>query len=378
MKRQRESAWLPKSVIALRHYSFDTFRRDLVAGITVGLVALPLAMAFAIASGMSPQQGIYCAVVTGFIISALGGSMVQIGGPTGAFVVVVSGIVTTYGVGGLYVCTLMAGVMMIIMGLTGTGTAVKFIPRPIVIGFTNGIALLIASTQIRDFLGVTMPSNPSEFLDRLLMIGQHLHTISIPSVTLAIASLATILLINRYVKVVPGTIVALVGGTAVAWIFGLPVETIGSRFGGVPSGLPALHVPEMQPALLLKLISPAVTIAILGAIESLMSAVVADRMTGDRHNPNVELIAQGVANVVSPMFGGLPATGAIARTATNVRSGAKTPISGIIHAITLVVILLVGAPLAAHIPLAVLAAILMIVAANMGEWGEILPLLRQT
>lgn len=378
MTRVRESLWLPKSVIALRHYSLDTFRRDLVAGITVGLVALPLAMAFAIASGMSPQQGIYCAVVTGFIISALGGSMVQIGGPTGAFVVVVSGIVTQYGVSGLYVCTLMAGVMLIIMGLTGTGSAVKFIPRPIVIGFTNGIALLIASTQIRDFLGVQMPANPSGFLDRLLMIAHYLPTISIPAVSLAVGSLTTILLVNRYIKVVPGTVVALLIGTLAAYLFHLPVDTIGSRFGGVPSGLPALHVPAMQPSLILKLISPAVTIAMLGAIESLMSAVVADRMTGDRHNPNVELIAQGIANVVSPMFGGLPATGAIARTATNVRSGGRTPVSGIIHAVTLVVILLVGAPLAAKIPLAVLAAILMIVAANMGEWAEIIPLLRQT
>lgn len=378
MKRKRESPWLPKSVIALRHYSLDIFRRDLIAGITVGLVALPLAMAFAIASGLSPQQGIYCAVVTGFIISALGGSMVQIGGPTGAFVVVISGIVTTYGVGGLYVCTLMAGVMLIIMGLTGTGTAVKFIPRPIVIGFTNGIALLIASTQIRDFLGVTMPVNPSGLVDRLVMIGQHIGTVSPPAVALAATSLATIILVNRYVKGVPGTVVALVLGTAAAWMFHLPVETIGSRFGGVPSGLPELHIPAMQPSLILKLISPAVTVAMLGAIESLMSAVVADRMTGDRHNPNVELIAQGVANVISPMFGGLPATGAIARTATNVKSGGRTPVSGIIHALTLVVILLVGAPLAAHIPLAVLAAILMIVAANMGEWAEILPLMRQT
>ncbi len=378
MTRKRDSPWLPKSVIALRHYSSDTFRRDLVAGITVGLVALPLAMAFAIASGLSPQQGIYCAVVTGFVISALGGSMVQIGGPTGAFVVVISGIVAQYGIGGLYVCTLMAGVMLIVMGLTGTGSAVRFIPRPIVIGFTNGIALLIASTQIRDFLGVQMPSNPSAFLDRLVMIGHYLPTVSIPAVTLAAASLATILIVNRYVKVVPGTVVALVFGTLAAYLLHLPVDTIGSRFGGVPSGLPHISIPPMEPGLLLKLISPAVTVAMLGAIESLMSAVVADRMTGDRHNPNVELIAQGIANVISPMFGGLPATGAIARTATNVRSGGRTPIAGIIHAVTLVVILLVGAPLAAKIPLAVLAAILMIVAANMGEWAEIRPLLRQS
>ena len=246
------------------------------------------------------------------------------------------------------------------------------------IGFTNGIALLIASTQVRDFLGVTMPGNPGALIDRMTMIGQHIGTTSPVALALAVGSLGTIILVNKYLKGVPGTIVALVAGTAIAWGFGLPVETIGSRFGGVPSGLPHMQIPEMQPALLLKLLSPAVTVAMLGAIESLMSAVVADRMSGDRHNPNMELIAQGVANVVSPMFGGLPATGAIARTATNIRSGARSPMSGIIHAITLVVVLLVGAPLAAHIPLAVLAAILMIVAANMGEWAEIVPLLRQT
>jgi SulP family sulfate permease len=371
-------ALLPKSILALRDYNAATFRHDLVAGITVGLVALPLAMAFAIASGLSPQQGIYCAIVTGFIISALGGSMVQIGGPTGAFVVVISGIVAQYGVSGLYVCTLMAGVMILLLGLTGTGSAVKFIPRPIVIGFTNGIAILIASTQIRDFLGLQLASVPGEFLGRMEALVHALPTISWPAVGVALAALATILLVNRFVKGVPGTVVALVAGTAaVAWL-GLPVETVGSRFGGVPSGLPVMQIPAMDTSLLLRLLSPAVTIAMLGAIESLMSAVVADRMTGDRHNPNMELIAQGIANIISPMFGGLPATGAIARTATNVRSGGRTPVAGMIHALTLLVILLVGAPLAEHIPMAVLAAILMIVAANMGEWSEIGPLLRQT
>jgi SulP family sulfate permease len=364
--------------VALRHYSWPIFRGDLVAGVTVGLVALPLAMAFAIASGLTPQQGIYCAVVTGFVISALGGSNVQIGGPTGAFVVVVSGIVTQYGVAGLYVCTAMAGGILIIMGLTKTGSAVKFIPRPIVVGFTNGIAILIASTQLRDFFGLQVTANPGGFVERLQMLAAHAATFSSTSTLVAAGTIATIVLINRYVKVVPGMVVALFGGTLVAYALGLPIETIGTRFGGVPSGLPQVQIPPFHISLMLTLLSPALTIAMLGAIESLMSAVVADRMTGGRHNPNSELIAQGVANILSPMVGGLPATGAIARTATNVRSGGRTPVAGIIHALTLLVILLVGAPLAGHIPMAVLAGILMVVAANMGEWGEIRPLLRQT
>jgi SulP family sulfate permease len=372
------SVWTPKFVTAMRQYSWPLFRRDLVAGLTVGLVALPLAMAFAIASGLTPQQGIYCAIVTGFIISALGGSNVQIGGPTGAFVVVVAGIVAQYGVNGLYICTAMAGVMLVVMGLTKTGSAVKFIPRPIVIGFTNGIAILIASTQLRDFFGIQAPGNPGGFVDRLRLLAAYAGTFSIASTLVAAGTVATIVLVNRYVKAVPGTIVALFGGTLAAYAVGLPIDTIGSRFGGVPSGLPQVQVPPFDPSLLLKLLSPALTIAMLGAIESLMSAVVADRMTGDRHNPNVELIAQGVANIVSPMVGGLPATGAIARTATNIRSGGRTPVAGIVHAMTLLAILLAGAPLAGHIPMAVLAGILMIVAANMGEWGEIAPLLRQT
>ena len=372
------ASWLPKSILALRDYDRVTFRHDLIAGVTVGLVALPLAMAFAIASGLTPQAGIYCAIVTGFLISALGGSRVQIGGPTGAFVVVVSGIIAEHGISGLFMCTMMAGVLLVILGLTGTGSVVRFIPRPVVIGFTNGIAVLIASTQIRDFLGLRMTENPGEFVARLAAIGRHLDTTAPTAVGLAVLTLVLVVATNRFVKSIPGTVVGLVVGTAVAWLAGLPVDTVASRFGAVPSGLPDFHVPEFRPSLILTLLSPAITVGLLGAIESLMSAVVADRMSGDRHNPNVELVAQGVANIVSPMFGGLPATGAIARTATNVRSGARTPVAGMIHAVTLLALLIFGAGLAGHVPMAVLAAILFVVAANMGEWHEIPVLLRQT
>ena len=372
------SAWLPASVLALRGYTVETFRHDLVAGVTVGLVALPLAMAFAIASGLTPQAGIYCAVVTGFSISALGGSRVQIGGPTGAFVVVVSGIVAKYGVSGLFMCTMMAGVMLVILGLTGSGNAVRFIPRPVVIGFPNGIAILIASTQIRDFFGLQLPENPGEFVRRIAVVAAHFSTISLAATALGATTLAVVIATNKYIRAVPGTLAGLVAGTTLAWLGSLPVETVESRFGGVPSGLPTIHIPAFEPALLLTLLSPAVTVAMLGAIESLMSAVVADRMSGDRHNPNVELVGQGIANILSPMFGGLPATGAIARTATNVRSGARTPVAGMIHALTLAGVLLVGAPLAGRVPMAVLAALLFVVAFNMGEWHEIPAIVRQT
>ncbi len=372
------SPWLPASVLSLRDYNLPTFRHDLIAGVTVGLVALPLGMAFAIASGLPPQSGIYCAIVTGFLISALGGSRTQIGGPTGAFVVVIAGIIAEHGVSGLFMCTMMAGVMLILLGVTGTGSAVKFIPRPVIIGFTNGIAVLIASTQISEFLGVSVTENVGEFLDRMAAVWRHIDTLSLASVAVGTGALAVILLVNRFVRVVPGTVVALLAGTFAAWALELPVETIGSRFGSIPAGLPEFHIPAFDPALITKLISPAVTIAMLGAIESLMSAVVADRMSGDRHNPNVELIAQGVANVISPMVGGLPATGAIARTATNIRSGARTPMAGIIHAVTLLVVLLAGAELAGLVPMAVLAAILFVVAWNMGEWHEIPDLLKQS
>ena len=363
---------MPASVLALRHYHVTTFTADLIAGVTVGLVALPLAMAFAISSSMSPEAGIYTAIVTGFLISALGGSFVQIGGPTGAFVVVVSGIIAQYGIDGLFMCTLMAGVILAVMGLTGTGTAVRYIPRPVVIGFTNGIALVIASTQIKDFFGITLATAvPGEFIARIAVLVENAGSASPATTVLAVGVLALILTWNRLVPRVPGYVVALVAGTAIASVLSLPLETIGARFGGIPSSLPEIRVPAFRADLILTLLSPTLTIAMLGAIESLLSAVVADRMAATRHNSNVELFAQGVANIVSPLVGGLPATGAIARTATNIRSGARTPVAGMIHALTLLVILLFAAPLAAAIPMAVLAAILMVVAYNMGEWREI-------
>jgi SulP family sulfate permease len=368
--------WMPKLVLCLRQYTWQIFVKDLIAGLTVGLVALPLAMAFGIASGVTPQAGIYTAVVAGFLISALGGSRVQIGGPTGAFVVIVSGIVLKFGISGLLMVTAMAGVLLLIMGATGLGTAVRFIPRPVTIGFTNGIAVLIASTQIRDFLGLKIGAVPSEFLARMEKLGAHLNTIDPVTAIVGGVSLGIILLWPLVTKRVPGSIVALLAGTALAILCKLPVETIGSKFGGIPTGLPAFHIPQFRADLILPLLPSAMTVALLAAVESLLSAVVADSMSGDKHNSNVELIAQGIANVISPMVGGLPATGAIARTATNIRSGAKTPISGVIHALTLLMILLVAAPLAKFIPLATLAAVLFVVAYNMGEWREIGGILR--
>ncbi|MGC1255018.1 MAG: SulP family inorganic anion transporter [Candidatus Acidiferrales bacterium] len=349
---------------------------DLVAGVTVGLVALPLAMAFAIASGVTPQTGLYTAIVAGFLISALGGSTTQIGGPTGAFVVVVYAIVTKYGLDGLSTCTLMAGIMLVILGVTGLGSAVKYIPRPVVVGFTNGIAIIIASTQIKDLFGLKVDKVPGDFSSRIAILARNFHTLSPVATGLALLSLVIIILFMRYAKKIPGYIVALLAGTSLVVIFKLPVETIGSRFGGIPSGLPHVAVPPIRFDLLRPLISPAITVAMLGAIESLMSAVVSDRMSGSKHNPNVELVGQGVANIFSPLFGGLPATGAIARTATNIRSGAKTPVAGMIHALTLLAIILFAAPLARFIPLAVLAAILFVVSYNMGEWLEIPELLK--
>jgi len=363
---------LPKSIECVRHgYSLNAFLNDVVAGVTVGLVALPLAMAFAIASGVPPQNGLYCAVVAGFLISALGGSRTQIGGPTGAFVVVVAGIVSVYGLDGLFMCTLMAGVILILLGVTGLGSAVKFIPRSVVIGFTNGIGILIASTQLRDFFGLALPAVPGDFLGRATALVAHAGTASSTATALATTTIISILVLRKVSRRIPGSILALFVGSAVALYAGLSVETIGTRFGGVPSGLPVFQLPRFRADLILTLLSPALTVAMLGAIESLLSAVVSDRMSGDRHDPNVELTAQGIANVVSPLFGGLPATGAIARTATNIRAGARTPIAGMTHAVTLLLILLFAAPLARHIPLAILAGILMIVAYDMGEWREI-------
>jgi len=368
--------WLPRSISCLRDYNGRKFVADLIAGITVGLVALPLAMAFAIASGVTPQSGLYCAIVAGFLISALGGSTTQIGGPTGAFVVVVFGIVQRYGLDGLFMCTLMAGVLLVILGATGLGTAVKFIPRPVVVGFTNGIAVIIASTQIKDFFGLQVVKVPGEFLARLEVLARDYRSFSPLATGLAVSALILILIFMRYVKRVPGYIVALFVGTAAVILLKLPVETIGTRFGGIPSGFPVFKIPQFRADLMRPLISPAITVAMLGAIESLMSAVVSDRLSGTKHNPNVELVGQGIANIVSPLFGGLPATGAIARTATNIRSGGKTPVSGMIHAVTLLGIILFAAPLARFIPLSVLAAILMVVSYNMGEWQEIPELLK--
>src|SRR6201988_4304292 len=369
-------AWLPKSVLLLRDYSFEKFIADLIAGVTVGLVALPLAMAFAIASGVSPQAGIYCAIVTGFLISALGGSKTQIGGPTGAFVVVVSGIIAKHGIDGLFTCTMMAGVLLVLLGITGMGTAVKYFPRPVIIGFTNGISILIARTQIRDLFGLRMDHVPGDFFHRMKAFGQAANTISWQATAVALASLAIMIFCLKYAKRVPGTIIVTFGATAAVTLLHLPVETIGTRFGGIPSGLPTLALPKFHYDVFRQLLSPAFTVAMLGAIESLMSAVVSDRMSKDKHNPNVELMAQGVANIVSPLFGGLPATGAIARTATNVRAGAKTPVAGMIHALTLLAIVLFAAPLVKNVPLAALAALLMVVAYNMGEWREIPEILK--
>jgi sulfate permease, SulP family len=363
--------WLPRSVECLRGYTATQFIHDLVAGLTVGLVALPLAMAFAIASGVPPQAGLYTAVVAGFLISALGGSRTQIGGPTGAFVVIVAGIVAKFGVPGLALVGMMAGVLLLVMGFTGLGSAVKFIPRPVTIGFTNGIALLIASTQVKDFLGLTTPAVPSEFVPRIAMLIRYANTVSWETVTIAALSLAVILFGPRVTKRIPGSIVALVLATAAVAGFHLGIETIGSKFGGIPQGFPHFAVPRFHPADVLPLLPSAFTVALLAAVESLLSAVVADGMSGDHHKSNVELVAQGVANLVSPMFGGIPATGAIARTATNIRSGAATPVAGMIHALTLLTILLAAAPLARFVPLATLAAVLFVVAYNMGEWREI-------
>jgi len=369
---------LPKLLTCFKEYTFSAFLSDLVAGITVGLVALPLAMAFAISSGVPPESGIYCAVIAGFLISALGGSRTQIGGPTGAFVVIVFGIVKAHGIEGLLVCTVIAGLIQIALGVTGLGMAVRFIPRPVVVGFTNGIAVLIASTQIKDFLGLQIEAVPGEFLGRMEAISMNLHTVSAIAALVGATSLMVIMVLMRFARRIPAYIVALIIGTVLVALLRLPVETIGSRFGGIPAGLPKFAIPSIARLDITPLLSPALTVALLGAIESLMSAVVADRMSGDKHEPNVELVAQGIANVVTPFFGGIPATGAIARTATNVRSGATTPIAGMVHALTLVGVLLFAAPLAQFIPLSILSGILFVVAYNMGEWREIPKLLRMS
>ena len=367
---------VPKLWETLPSYTRQRFFADLLAGLTVGLVALPLAMAFAISSGVKPEAGIYTAVVAGAIVSLFGGSRCQIAGPTGAFVVIVAGIVAEFGVSGLLMCTAMAGVMLALMGLTGLGTAVRFIPRPVTIGFTNGIAVLIASTQIKDFFGLNIDSVPSEFIPRMQALARSAGTVSGTATIVAVVTVAIIVLLLWRLRKVPGSIVALFVTTISCMALGLGVETIGSKFGGIPTGLPSISWPEFRADLILPLLPSALTVAMLAAIESLLSAVVADNMTGDRHKPDAELLAQGVANMVVPFVGGIPVTGAIARTATNIRSGATSPISGIVHSLTLLVILLAAAPLARYIPLATLAGILLVVCYRMGEWHEIPSILR--
>ena len=359
----------PKLLDTLKGYSRREFTADLIAGVTVGIVALPLAMAFAIASGVKPEAGIFTAVIAGFLISALGGSKVSIGGPTGAFIVILYGIGAKYGPENLAICTIMAGVFLFVMGAVKLGSMIKFIPYPVTMGFTSGIAVLIFSTQIKDFFGLQVEKVPSEFIEKMRVLIGGLGTTQWLTLVVSAVSLAIILFWpKRLQRRVPGSIVALVLGTAAVAIFSLPVETIGSRFGGIPQGLPSPHLPTIAWGNLQSLLQPALTIAVLAAIESLLCAVVADGMVDDRHNSNQELMAQGIANIVSPLFGGIAATGAIARTATNVKSGARTPVAGIVHAATLLAIILVAAPLAKYIPLATLSAVLVNVALHMGEW----------
>jgi sulfate permease, SulP family len=362
-------AFRPRLFETLKGYSKQDLVSDLVAGVTVGIVALPLAMAFAIASGVKPEAGIFTAVIAGFIISALGGTKVSIGGPTGAFIVILFGIGAKYGFDNLVICTILAGGLLLTMGIARMGTMIKYIPYPVTMGFTSGIAVLIFSTQIKDFLGLRVEKVPSEFIEKMKVLAEHVSTIQWPTFCLAAASLAIILLWpKKWQRRVPGSIAALILGTLAVVLFSLPVDTIGSRFGGIPQGLPKPHFPELSWDNIQHLFQPAMTIALLAAIESLLCAVVADGMVDDRHDANQELIAQGLANIISPLFGGIAATGAIARTATNVKSGARTPVAGIVHAITLLVIILVAAPLAKFVPLATLSAVLVNVALHMGEW----------
>ena len=358
----------PKLFTILRGYDRTQFGHDALAGVIVGIVALPLAIAFAIASGVTPQSGLWTAIIAGFIISALGGSRVQIGGPTGAFVVIVYGIIQKYGVDGLTAATLMAGVILIVMGLVGFGSMISFIPHPLVTGFTSGIALIIFSGQIKDFFGLRMGTVPTSFVGKWDAFFEHAGAFTPSATLIALAALAIVLLWPKVSHRVPAPFVALIATSVIAWWLTLPVETIGSRFGAISTSFPHPVVPHLGIDQAAGLVGPAFTIALLAAVESLLSAVVADGMIGGRHRPNVELVAQGMANIASPLFGGIPATGAIARTATNVKSGGRTPVAGIIHAITLLVITLFAGRLAAYIPLATLAAILVVVAYHMSDW----------
>lgn len=375
-------AFRPKLLDCLPGYNRAQLGNDLAAGITVGILALPLAMAFAIASGCSPTAGIWTAIVAGFVTSAFGGSRVQIGGPTGAFIPIVYGIVAMHGFGNLLGATMLAGVFLLAMGLARMGQLIRFIPVTVVIGFTNGIAVVIFLAQIKDFFGLKIDSLPAEFFLRIKTLAAYADTVDLPTLGLASACFAFLLSYNwlaqriAVLRRAPGPLAVLVVGTLVSFLFDLPVETIGSRFNGIPQELPGFGLPVLSIHDVGKLISPAITIALLGAIESLLSARVADSQIDDRHDPNQELVAQGLANIAAPLFGGFAATGAIARTTTNVRTGGRTPIAGIIHAAVLLAIVLLAAPLAAYVPLATLSAIVMVVAINMGEWHEFVELKR--
>lgn len=366
----------PKLFETLPGYTRAQFFHDLSSGLTVGVLALPLAMAFAIASGMPPAAGIWTAIIAGFLISALGGSRVQIGGPTGAFIPIVYGIVANYGAGNLLAATMLAGAILIGMALARLGSLIRFIPRAVVIGFTNGIAVVIFLSQIKDFLGLPIEALPANFFAKVATLWRTVPLADLPTLGVAVASIALLLTWNRlahhvrWMARLPGPLAVLVVATTVNSLFELPVATIGSRFGGIPGGLPEFGLPALSLEHLGNLVSPAITIALLGAIESLLSARVADGQIEDRHDPNQELLAQGIANFVAPLFGGFAATGAIARTATNIRSGGKTPVAGIVHALTLLLVVLIAAPLAARVPLATLSAIVVLVSVNMGEWHE--------
>ena len=373
---RRSTIFLPKIFTVLRRYSFAQAAADLQAGVIVGVVAVPLAVAFAIASGVAPEKGLITAAVAGFFISLLGGSRVQIGGPTGAFVVIVYGIVQKHGVEGLAVCTLIAGVLLIAMGLARFGGAIKFIPYPVVTGFTSGIALIIFSSEIKDLLGLRMASVPVPFFQKWAAFGKAIGSASPAAVAIAASSLVILVVWPYLSHKIPAPIVAILITSAATAFLRLPIETIGSRFGRLSSGFPSLRWPTISAESLPGLFPAAVTVALLAGIESLLSAVVADGMIGSRHKSNVELVGEGVANIASALFGGIPATGAIARTATNVKNGGRTPVAGICHAITVLAILLLFGRWVALVPLATLAAILVVVAYHMSEWRSVVMLLR--
>lgn len=366
----------PKIIDTLKQYDREQFVKDLWAGVVVGIVALPLAIAFSIASGLSPEKGLFTAVIAGFIISALGGSRVQIGGPTGAFIVIVYGIVREFGVNGLIIATFMAGIMLIIMGLVRLGNLFKFIPYPLVTGFTSGIALIIFSSQLNDFFGWNIQDMPAGFLQKWAIYFRHVTAIDGYTILLAVATILIIVLWPKVTRKIPGSLVAIIITTVVAYSFQLPVSTIGSRFGSIASGFPAPVLPALDFNTIKNLFAPAFTIALLGGIESLLSAMVADGMIGGNHRSNTELIAQGTANMFSALFGGMPATGAIARTATNIKNGGRSPVAGIVHALTLLLIVLFVGQWASLIPMAALAGILVVVAYHMSEWESFLSVLK--